>query len=101
MDKQPRMIDADKLLKDLHAKMDRTEGERQRGIAGVVGAVESGKYDPDPIPLPTINQYDTVKHSEYGKGWVKNIEGADALVSFKELDYDLLLPIKQLEVYPL
>jgi NTP pyrophosphatase (non-canonical NTP hydrolase) len=37
------------LIQHLFEKMNRFEGEKQRGVAGVLGAAESGKFDIQPI----------------------------------------------------
>lgn len=105
-----KLIDADKLLERLkkeakfcikekfNEKNTRFYLGRETVLTDIIKLIESDAFDPDPIPLPTIKQYDAVRHPDYGEGFIKNIEGKDSWVSFKSLDYDLLLPINDLEL---
>lgn len=60
MNKQDRLISADKLLEWLDVEIDMSDGndpvlKADRWAFGQVKkAVESGRFNPDPIPLPTI-----------------------------------------------
>lgn len=78
MNKQPRMIDADKLL-----ELARTGGSVTT-YSELVEWVESGRLKPDPIPLPTIKPGDKVKHQLFGlgAGVVISVSSGDANVQF-------------------
>lgn len=53
------------LLRDLYEKMGRYEGEKQEGVAGVVGSIESGRFDTSPI-----NAFVNKAHQNaIDKGW--------------------------------
>lgn len=84
MNKQPRMVDADKLLAWAEGKdavrFPREDFAYADGRSTILTllkhGVESGEFDPDPIPLPTIKPGDKVvstRNPGFGAGTV--VEG--------------------------
>lgn len=83
MNNQVKLIDADKLLKWLEESesnwYSRKYGEYGEGhvkaYSNVADAVESGDFDPDTPPVPTIKPGDKVRHKIYGIGeliWISD-----------------------------
>ncbi|MFD1179642.1 hypothetical protein ACFQ3W_25545 [Paenibacillus puldeungensis] len=91
MDKQPKLIDADKLLYELALQGMMTDDIKRK--------IDEGEFDPDPIPLPTIKPGDRVHHDRFeANGIVKRISksgkrayviwdrGAPSYVELKSLE---------------
>ena len=64
MNKQLRIIDADKLLEWLEVDMRAIEfwrgGEGVEAFDNLTDAINNGEFEPDPIPLPTIKPGDII-----------------------------------------
>jgi len=91
MNKQPRMIDADKLLVwiELTHESKLPAGSHGLGIKEALRAVKrhigNGTFDPDPIPLPTIKPYkcsnckETSPRDEWNKKTIEYYGGYDQI----------------------
>jgi len=71
MDKQPRMIDKDRLLTWLEEKATETGSWVEQVLLRNLVSEEIKKGTFDPIPLPTIKSGDTVMNLMYGAGKVE------------------------------
>jgi len=111
MDKQPRMIDADKAIKMIdeaikNSIMNSDEGTNPwfrgelNGLGFAKAIILSGQCDPDPIPLPTIKPGDRVRHTVHGIGSVRSEPEECVEVNFDEVPYLLHKYISSLEVIP-
>ncbi len=48
-------------------------------------ALDSGRFDSDPIPLPTIKPGDRVIHEERGEGVVKEVYGDEIIADYGDV----------------
>lgn len=111
MDKQPRMIDADKAIESLNEAIKNSiinseEGTNpwfrgeMNGLGFAKAIILSGQCDPDPIPLPAIKVGDRVRHKVHGIGSVKSFPEECVDVNFDEVPYILSKFVSALEVIP-
>ncbi|GIP10421.1 hypothetical protein P4H94_22925 [Paenibacillus macerans] len=90
MNKQPRLIDADKVIQDVERRMNEllqdSSADYDRfpvinALENFVGRLKSDMYDPDPAPVPTIKPKDWVRHrSIKAKGFVVETSDIGALI---------------------
>lgn len=98
MNKQPKLIDADKLI--YWARKRHGEGWNT-DVYSIIEAISDGEFDPDPIPLPTIKPGDKVQRKLTGLylGIVLAIENGEAIICSKDrLVSDLEISLDSLEV---
>ncbi|MCM3704025.1 hypothetical protein [Paenibacillus macerans] len=93
MNKQPKLIDADKLIDSLSKTVDEYAGHNDLYVRGtvdrcmwVIDHIEEGDFAPDPIPLPTIKPGDKVKHIELGEVRVMGLCMISVLKDGQEYD---------------
>ncbi|MNW52248.1 hypothetical protein D3C74_297630 [compost metagenome] len=105
MDKQPKLIDADKLLGWINTELAKEYPEsvnqyvdgRETLLEILKMRLEQGKFNPDPIP-PTINPKDRVRHrSIKTKGFVVETSDFGALI-YWETGQRSWYPFEYLEV---
>lgn len=99
MNKQPKLIDADKLEGRLIDLINKYDGKNDREFGRmsawteILNEVLDGEFDPDHIPLPTIKPGEKVRHKEYpaSKGIVEEVF-ISAQVNFDDArtDYRLI-----------
>lgn len=76
MNKQPKLIDADKVIQDVERRMNELLQDRSddydrfpviNALENFLGRLKSEMYDPDTPAVPTIKPGDTAVHSDLGK----------------------------------
>lgn len=109
MNKQPELIDADKLLEWINFEIAKKfpddvrqyEDGRRSVMTLLKRRIEQGVFSPDPIPLPTIKPEDWVYHTKFkAKGQVKRISesGKRAYVIWINGAAPSFVDLKSLEV---
>lgn len=106
MNKQPKLIDADKLEGRLIDLINKYDGKNDREFGRmsawteILNEVLDGEFDPDHIPLPTIKPGDKVRHKDGGSfkgGRVLEVYQT-ALVSWPHCKTDHPVKLDDLEV---
>ncbi|OAB26336.1 hypothetical protein PMSD_25950 [Paenibacillus macquariensis subsp. defensor] len=100
MNKQPRMIDKDRLLEWLEEKAQETGSWVEQVLLRNLVSEEIKKGTFDPIPLPTIKPWDKVKYTRDSSYGVGEVRGIDAFVKFESLELVTRVSIGDLELIP-